>query len=160
MIRNVPKLPTDLLAGIVRKLLDALKIDRVTSDVLPYILDALKSISLCKTSHLGHRDIVTFITYALHDEQAFPSAVSSVSKITRNGSIRSPRPETASRMPGGTSGDVLTKAEIGVKVLEMYAEVLCAWDSVSATLIKKFDLQVPPRVSHLVVHILASVTKL
>lgn len=39
--------------------------------------------------------------------------------------------------------NALSKAEIGIKMLEMYSQVLCAYDNVA--LVKKFDLQVPPR---------------
>lgn len=136
-------------------MLDALKADRVTSEVLPEILHALKSLCICKNSHLNHRDIATFVTYALQDERAVQPATSSLAKGTRYGSI--PAQSTASprsRIPSSpnhsenTAGTArLSQTEIGISVLEMYAEVLCAWDNTSY--IKKFDHQVPTKVTFL-----------
>lgn len=137
---------TDSLPGILRKLLDALKVDSITSEVLPEILHALRAISLCRTSHLGHRDIVTFITYALHDEKAFQPTMSSAVRSPRNGRLRTTRgsaPEPPSREITANHKR-LTQMEIGVSVLKLYAEVLCTGDS--NLLLKKFDLQVPTRV--------------
>lgn len=127
-------------------MLDALKVDSVTAEVLPCILQALRSISLCRNSHISHRDFATFITYALHDEQALGPMLSST-KSARSASVRTARtPTLDNATPPAALQSVdsfLSKREIGTRVLETYAQVLCAYDNVA--LIKKFDLQVPPR---------------
>ncbi|KAL1303652.1 hypothetical protein AAFC00_007008 [Neodothiora populina] len=131
---------------IVRKLLDALKVDGVTSEVLPHILHALKSICLCRSSHLNHREIATFITFALHDDQALSRGSPSMAKVVRSISIRGPRastPDSPTRTKDEPPMPTLSKIDIGSRVLEMYSQVLCAFDN--ASLIKKFELHVPPR---------------
>jgi hypothetical protein len=87
---------------VVRRFLDALKVDSISSEVLPEILHALRALSLCKTAHLNHRDIATFITYALHDDRASQSA-NPLLKTPRNRStsikLSSPRLITPELLP-------------------------------------------------------------
>ncbi|GAB7347328.1 hypothetical protein MBLNU459_g4272t1 [Dothideomycetes sp. NU459] len=136
---------------VVRRTLDALKADRVTPEVLPEILHTLKSLCVCKNSHLNHRDIATFITYALQDERAMQSATPLLGKGMRQGSMAgqfaaSPRikvPNSPRFAEDSAGSRPLTQAEIGISVLETYAEVLCAWDNNAH--IKKFDHQVPTK---------------
>lgn len=134
-------------------MLDALKADRVTSEVLPEIVHALKSLCVCKNAHLNHRDIATFITYALQDERAAHSNASSLAKGMRHGSMAgqstaSPRgkvPSSPYLLENKAGSSWLSQTEIGISVLEMYTEVLCAWDNNAH--IKKFDHQVPTKVN-------------
>ncbi|KAI5201148.1 beach-domain-containing protein [Aureobasidium subglaciale] len=139
---------------VVRRFLDALKVDSISSEVLPDILHALRALSLCKTAHLNHRDIATFITYALHDDRAIQSANPLLrTPRNRSTSIKSltPRlvtPETAS--PTSGSPPRLSQSNLGVSVVETYSEVLCGFET--STHIKRFDQQVPTR---WILHLLA-----
>lgn len=119
--------------------------DHVTSDVLPEILQALRAICLCRSAHLNHRDIATFITYALHDERALQSSAHTNSRSARSGSIRTPHRRSSPEHPD-MGEERLTKAEIGISVLKMYAAALSAWDSNS--LIRRFDHSVPTKASY------------
>ncbi|THW23968.1 beach-domain-containing protein [Aureobasidium pullulans] len=141
---------------VVRRFLDALKVDPISSDVLPEILHALRALSLCKTAHLNHRDIATFITYALHDDRALQSANPLLrTPRNRSTSIKSPSPrlitpETASPTSTSQSAGRLSQSSLGVSVVETYSEVLCGFET--STHIKRFDQQVPTR---WILHLLA-----
>jgi len=141
---------------VVRRFLDALKVDSISSEVLPEILHALRALSLCKTAHLNHRDIATFITYALHDDRALQSA-NPLLRSPRNRStsikLSSPRlitPEALSPNSGSPGTARLSQSSLGVSVVETYSEVLCGFET--NTHIKRFDQQVPTR---WILHLLA-----
>ncbi|KAI4729600.1 beach-domain-containing protein [Aureobasidium sp. EXF-10728] len=143
---------------VVRRFLDALKVDPISPEVLPEILHALRALSLCKTAHLNHRDIATFVTYALHDDRALQST-NPLLKTPRNRSasikLHSPRmvaPETFSPSSPSESPSTarLSQSSLGVSIVETYSEVLCGFET--NTHIKRFDQQVPTR---WILHLLA-----
>ncbi|KAG9719888.1 beach-domain-containing protein, partial [Aureobasidium melanogenum] len=141
---------------VVRRFLDALKVDPVSTEVLPEVLHALRALSLCKTAHLNHRDIATFITYALHDDRALQST-NPLLRTPRNRStsikLSSPRlttPETSSPTSTSPSTHKLSQSNLGISIVETYSEVLCGFET--NTHIKRFDQQVPTR---WILHLLA-----
>lgn len=122
---------TDLFCtGIVKRLLDALKAEPISEDVMPHFLAAFGSLIKCNFNAEVHRTIALFITYTFHS--------------TSNSNPRSPRPSSAVGTPtgAGNSGKVgfrrstvdslhgsglktLTKKQVGVKILELYTGLLC-----------------------------------
>ncbi|KAG9946823.1 beach-domain-containing protein, partial [Aureobasidium melanogenum] len=141
---------------VVRRFLDALKVDPISAEVLPEVLHALRALSLCKTAHLNHRDIATFITYALHDDRALQST-NPLLRTPRNRStsikLSSPRlatPETPSPTSTSPSTHKLSQSNLGISIVETYSEVLCGFET--NTHIKRFDQQVPTR---WILHLLA-----
>jgi hypothetical protein len=135
---------------LVRRFLDALKVDPISSEVLPEILHALRALCLCKTTHLNHRDLATFITYALHDDRAVQSANSTLKTPRKRSaaslktlSPRLPTHEAMDPIAPSRSATMLSQSSLGVNIVETYSEVLCGFET--TTHIKRFDQQVPTR---------------
>ncbi|PSR76926.1 beige/BEACH domain-containing protein [Coniella lustricola] len=114
---------------IVKRLLDALKAETMSEDVLPHFLAAFESLIRCNFSTEVHRTIALFITYTFHS--------------SANSQPRTPRPSSGIGTPiatyarknglrrstvdsvNGSGLRNMTKKEIGVKILELYTNLLC-----------------------------------
>lgn len=136
---------------IVRKLLDALKIDPITPEALPELLAALEALTLCSTAHTVHRDVATFIAYSLQHERAMPTmALAPFKRPHRSSVVNRSASVRLSASPLNTPGlnmirpNALSQAELGISVLRMYTDLLCAPDNLVH--LKRFSKQVPPRV--------------
>jgi len=120
---------TTFYAGIIKRLLDALKAETISEDILPHFMESFEILVRCNYSAEVHRSLALFITYAFHT----PSG--SVLKTPRPGGAShssSPGPGIMKRptldlnsvsVAGGTK--LLTKKQLGVKILEMYTRMLC-----------------------------------
>ncbi|OLN96672.1 WD repeat and FYVE domain-containing protein 3 [Colletotrichum chlorophyti] len=115
-------------SGIVKRLLDAMKAELISEEVLPHFMDALEHLVKCNYTAEVHRSLALFITYAYHSPTASlvrsPRPVSVV--------VRSPTPGVARRAtfdtssPSNTSPSrFLTKQQLGAKILGMYSNLLC-----------------------------------
>lgn len=111
----------------MKRLLDALKAEAVSEDVMPHFLAAFESLIRCNFNAEVHRTIALFITYTFHS--------------SANSQPRTPRPSSAIGVPiantragfrrstvdsiNGSGLRNLTKKQVGVKVLELYTKLLC-----------------------------------
>ncbi|KAK3310818.1 uncharacterized protein B0T15DRAFT_51070 [Chaetomium strumarium] len=129
---------------IIKRLLDALKAETISEDIMPHFMASFESLVRCSYSAEVHRAIALFITYAFH------TPAGSRPRTPRPPSILSGRPAPAAglsmlRRPtleGGhppspaASSRMLSKKQLGVKILEMYTRLLCEPASVAD--IRKF----------------------
>ncbi|TGZ78286.1 beach-domain-containing protein [Ascodesmis nigricans] len=127
---------------IVRKLLFALKGEAFSREIIPDFLDAFKVLVKSNLSADVLRSISLFITYSMHKHN--PNRPLRVKKSNVN--LRRPGLTTtttkilttsaalASELPEGSG---FTRQELGVKVLQMFHDVLCE-DGHGTANIKKF----------------------
>lgn len=135
----------DLPTGIVKRMLDALKAETISENVMPHFLDAFESLIKCNFNAEVHRTIALFITYTFHS--------------SANSQPRTPRPLSAITPTNGRTGlrratvdsangahlPVLTRKQVGVKILALYTRLLC--DKGNFTDIHKFARTVTNKVS-------------
>ncbi|KAI0402483.1 beige/BEACH domain-containing protein [Xylaria palmicola] len=123
---------------VIKRLLDALKADPLSEDVLPFFLDAIKQLVKCSYNTEVHRSIALFITYAFHSPaRSLPRTPKSTSNFDKSTSgIQLRRPTINSNRT--TEGPVRTlfKKEIGVRILSIYAQLLC--EKGNLAIIRKF----------------------
>lgn len=111
----------------MKRLLDALKAEAISQDVMPHFLVAFESLIKCNFNAEVHRTIALFITYTFHS--------------SANSQPRTPRPSSAIGAPpinsrvglrrttvdsvNGSGLRSLTKKQVGVMILELYTRLLC-----------------------------------
>lgn len=119
----------------VRRLLDALKGESVSTAAFPKFRGAFKALLGCGMKEDYHRCIALFIAYALYDSRA----QSKRPTISKQGSLRvssnraTPSPgrlsaastRSVSPQQGVAPSTLLSQGELGVRILEVYTEVLC-----------------------------------
>lgn len=116
-------------AGIVKRLLDALRAETMSEDVLPHFLSAFESLIKCNFSTEVHRTIALFITYTFHSsansQPRTPRPASSIGvpTVTTNRRVGLRRSTVDSVTGSGLR--TLTKKQVGVKILELYTNLLC-----------------------------------
>lgn len=136
--------------GIVKRMLDAMKGEVVTCEVLPHLMGALEVLVRANFSPEVMKFLSLFLTFAFHVPASgvarTPKPVSSASRSSTPGPARRPtldisRPES----PGTSHG--LTKKQLGTRVLTMYSNMLCAKGDGDS--IKKFARTVTNKVRSL-----------
>ncbi|KAL1627864.1 Beige protein-like 1 [Diplodia seriata] len=137
---------------IIKRLLDALKGESFTGEVFPHFLNAFKALLKCSVSSDILRSLALFITFALQESKTLvnrPLRSSSSAKQLRRAPTQpllpNSTPSTRSMTPSiQAESEVLSKKELGVKILEAYAAFLC--DDASATEIRRFAKTVTNKV--------------
>ncbi|KAH0538184.1 hypothetical protein FGG08_005200 [Glutinoglossum americanum] len=128
------------LYSIVKKLIGAMKVDTFSPEVFPEFMAAFKSLVSSNMSSDVLRSLSLFITYALHKSDHQPARTLRSRKSTlqiRQKAATSPaRSGTITQFQPGTNSNTLSRSQIGVKVLEMYSELLC--EETGTVNIKKF----------------------
>ncbi|KAJ4298638.1 beige protein-like 1 [Collariella sp. IMI 366227] len=115
---------------IIKRLLDALKGETISEDIIPHFMASFESLVKCNYNAEVHRSIALFVTYAFHippgslSRTPKPRSASSRSTTPGPGLLRRPFVEAgpASSIP---ISKMLTKKQLGVKILDMYARLLC-----------------------------------
>ncbi|TVY58257.1 Beige protein-like [Lachnellula cervina] len=124
---------------IVRRFLDALKAETFPRDVFPAFIEAFTSLVKCNMTAEVLRALSLFITYAYHKPTNSATRTPNKGQFgtlpSRSGTITK-RPSLATFLDGNIVSTNLSKRELGTKILEMYAGLLCE-DSSSSNL-KKF----------------------
>jgi hypothetical protein len=139
-----------IVAGIVKRFLDALKAESFLREVFPSFVDALTSLVKSNMTSEVFRSLSLFITYAYHKPATSATRTpkgKSGTLPSRSTSISSgPRRPTVNVLFDGKDviSTSMTKRELGNKILEMYAELLCEKGSNSN--IKKFARTVTNKV--------------
>ena len=138
------------VAGIVKRLLDAMKGEGISEEVLPHFMEAFENLVMSNLSQEVMRSISLFITYAFHVPP--PSQM----RTPRPGNAASrpstPRPGPVRRTTGEMSGTnspalgikYMSKKQLGTKVLSMYSRILCQKGNTNN--IKKFARTVTNKV--------------
>ncbi|KAG9237943.1 hypothetical protein BJ875DRAFT_540065 [Amylocarpus encephaloides] len=122
---------------IVRRLLDALKAESFPREVFPSFMEAFTSLAKSNLTADVLRSLSLFVTYAYHK----PTSSASRTPKGQSGTIpgystsvsNSPRRPTVSVLFDGkdVASTALSKRELGNRVLEMYADLLCEKGSTS-----------------------------
>ncbi|KAF9879515.1 beige beach domain-containing protein [Colletotrichum karsti] len=113
---------------IVKRLLDAMKAESISEDVLPHFMSALEHLVKCNYTAEVHRALALFITYAYHSPTASlvrtPRPVSAANRSPTRGFARRATFDSNSPSNASTSR-FLTKKQLGAKILGMYSDLLC-----------------------------------
>lgn len=141
------------IVGIVKRFLDALKAESFSQDVFPAFMEALTSLVKCNLTAEVFRSLALFITYAYHQGGGtvarIPNKSQTVTGLNRLGTLSGgPKRPTINTLVDvrEASSRVLTKRQLGTKILEMYTDLLCEKGSTSN--IKKFARTVTNKVVH------------
>ncbi|KAK4151448.1 hypothetical protein C8A00DRAFT_17139 [Chaetomidium leptoderma] len=115
---------------IIKRLLDALKAETISEDIMPHFMASFESLVKCNYNAEVHRSIALFITYAFHTPPGSlprtPKPASSNSRSTTPGLGILRRPTAEISPLSSTMGSkMLTKKHLGVRILEMYTRLLC-----------------------------------
>ncbi|TKA64290.1 hypothetical protein B0A49_09770, partial [Cryomyces minteri] len=144
-------------ARIVKRFLEAMKGETFSQEIFPHFLRAFRAATKGSMSSAVIRDLCQFITYALQDRRAFSTLRprSSVVQMRRRTThlpstptLGSPRLANGSHVTNPSTE--LSRAEMGIRSLEMFTDLLCDGDSTA--LLKKFATTVTNR---WVLHLLA-----
>jgi hypothetical protein len=135
--------------GIIKRLLDALKAETLSHDIMPHFMASFESLVKCNYNAEVHRSIALFITYAFHipagslPRTPKPASASSRPTTPALGILRRPTAEI-SPLTSVTGSKMLSKKQLGVKILEMYTRLLC--DKTNLADIRKFAKTVTNKV--------------
>lgn len=115
---------------IIKRLLDALKAEPVLEDVVPYLVESLECLIKCNYSQEVHRSLALFITYTFHPTSGAGSSHPRTPKpqsATSRSTTPVPRATLNVGPPIGLGPPpkVLTRKQLGTRILELYANMLC-----------------------------------
>ena len=136
--------------GIVKRFLDALKAESFPREVFPSFIEAFTSLVKSNMTAEVFRSLSLFITYAYHkpagSASRTPKGKSGTLPTRSTSTSDGPTRPTVSVIFDGkdVASTSLTKRELGNKILEMYAELLCEKGSTSN--IRKFARTVTNKV--------------
>lgn len=145
--------PVLISTGIIRKLLDALKVNPFSSDILLDFAAALRSLVESNASAEVFRALSLYITYALRKHSSTPtkSFSSTQSTLSSRRTPLSPMTTESSRTVPSTINQHIISQDLGltdmqraIMVLDVYADLLCATSD--STHIKKFGRTVTNKV--------------
>lgn len=136
--------------GIVKRLLDSIRGDSMSEDVLDHFMKALEALVRTNLSQEVLRSLSLFVSYAFYT----PSPATSRSSRPLSAVSRSSTPGFGKRGTGDFSrthsplpeSKQLPKKLLGKHVLSMYSDVICGKGSINN--IKKFARAVTNKVSH------------
>ncbi|RKF65021.1 Beige protein-like protein 1 [Erysiphe neolycopersici] len=123
---------------VVKRFLDALKGETFSEDIFPSFLEAFTGLVKCNLCAEVFRSLALFITYSLFKPQT-PNPRNS----RNNSSISSPmqaslkRPRLVTISCKQPQNNNVTKRQCGIKILEMYSDILCERGNTSN--IRKFS---------------------
>lgn len=142
----------DVVLGVTKKWLEALKMDRFTADTFDCFLDAFKTILTPQPSAECLRSLAMFITYARHTPQKRESSPLRPSKSTAIFGEAIPKKQplitTSSLNPSISDTNLrseLDRGQIALRVMELYTYLLCDKNDTVTT--RKFAKIVTNRVS-------------
>lgn len=138
---------------IIKRLLDAMKVETVSEEILPYFLKSFESLVRCNYNAEVHRSLALYITYALHSPASanlsrtprpLGAAGRSSASLGGGGLQRRHTGSSSTGVGGSESSSVsvadksrnLTKKQLGVRILKLYEQLLCEKGTVAN--IRKF----------------------
>lgn len=136
--------------GISKKWLEALKSETFTDETFGYFLKTFKTMITRNVSADSMRSLALYITYAIHKPRQVTSMPLRGKSIklnigppSRRKTLGSPSPKPVNQQHEPTPQ--LTQLQVALKILELYAELLCQKDDF--TNIHKFARTVTNKVS-------------
>ncbi|KAK1758660.1 beige protein 1 [Echria macrotheca] len=141
---------------IIKRLLDALKGETISEEILPHFMASFESLVKCNYNAEVHRSLALFITYAFHTPAGSlartpkpGSATSRSASISRAGTptlgiLKRPTVDIASSSPAD-GPKLLSKKQLGTTILAMYARLLC--EKQNLTDMRKFAKAVTNKVT-------------
>lgn len=139
---------------VVRRLIEALKSEDFSPDIVPSVMEALKALLDNSSAATMYRELAMFVAYGLQDERALaqrpPKSMASVVNLRQkagmwaNRSMASSRPSTPGT-PGGAriANTGCSRADLAIQVLQLLEDILC--DERSTTPMRRFNRAVPNR---------------
>ncbi len=138
----------------MKRFLDALKAETFLHEVFPSFMEALHCLVKCNMTAEVFRALALFITYAYHKPTSSsasrtPKGLAGTLPVRSKASAEAPRRPALNTMLDGQDivSTTLSKRQLGNKVLEMYADLLC--EKGNALNIRKFAKTVTNKVSFL-----------
>ncbi|TPX10649.1 uncharacterized protein E0L32_008383 [Thyridium curvatum] len=120
---------------VTKRLLDAVKGESISEEVLPHFLSAFETLIRCNYNAEVHRSLALFITYALHTQPtSLPRTPKPLSALSRS-STPKPLLDTNGSVSANNS-KILNKRQLAVRILGMYTRMLC--EKGNLTDIRKF----------------------
>lgn len=129
----------------MKKLLLALKSEIFSADILPEFMQAFKALVKTNMSADVLRSLSLFITYSLHKHSPARPLRTKKSNVQLKKASTGDIVNLPTRSLQEFKRDESSRQQIGVMVLQMYAELLCE-DDPSASNIKKFARTVTNKV--------------
>lgn len=125
--------------------------------MLPHFMTSFESLVKCNFNSEIHRSIALFVTYAFHTPSASSARPRRPSTGTRRsnspvpavpGACRRPTLELTGAWSAGTinASRLLSRRQLGVKMLEMYTRLLCERDKLDD--VRRFAKTVTNKVTH------------
>jgi hypothetical protein len=132
--------------GVVKRLLDALKADPLPESVLPFFLDTIEQLVRCSYNTEVHRSLALFITYTFHSPARSLPRTPKIASLHDNShnNVTSRRPTVDSKGMTESITRILTKKEIGARILDIYSQLLC--EKGNLAIIRKFAKTVTNKV--------------
>ncbi|KHJ35979.1 putative beige beach domain-containing protein [Erysiphe necator] len=123
---------------VVKRFLDALKAEAFYEDIFPSFLEAFTSLVKCNLCVEVFRSLALFITYSLYKPQASnPRNAKNALNIPSTPQTSSKRPRIVTISSCESRKNYVTKRQCGIKVLEIYSNILCERGNTSN--IRKFS---------------------
>ncbi|CAK7567360.1 MAG: Beige protein-like 1 [Sporothrix epigloea] len=132
---------------IIKRLLDAMKVESISEEVLPFFLKSFASLVRCNYNAEVHKALALYITYALYNPPATspsqgleplkaigrPSScsVSSMPCQKTGGTLSGTAGSVSSSLAGAGRAKALTKKQLGVRILRLYEQLLCEKSAVA-----------------------------
>lgn len=139
---------TIVALGIVKRLLDAMKGEAISEEVVPQFMGAFEALVRSNLSQEVMRSLSLFITYAFHLPTSIGSRTPRLSLATSRSSTPGPfKSGTRDRSDSsglGSGTRTVSKKQLGTNVLSLYSRILCERGSFSN--IKKFAKTVTNKV--------------
>ncbi|KAI1392104.1 beach-domain-containing protein [Hypoxylon trugodes] len=120
---------------IVKRLLDAVKSEPLLETVLPFFISTIKNLVKCNYNTEVHQSLALFITYAFHPpSRSLPRTPKPPNRRASHSVLSRPLVD----VNGASGNDIksLTKKEVGIRLLEMYSQLLCERGNLA--IIRKF----------------------
>ncbi|KAK5988615.1 Beigehomolog 1-like protein [Cladobotryum mycophilum] len=126
---------------IVKRLLDAMKGESISEDVVPQFMSAFEALVRSNLSQEVMRALSLFITYAFHvpalSISRTPRYAAAISRSSTPGlTKRNVAEGSGTSTPSPAATKSMTKKQLGTRVLSMYCRILC--EKGNLNLIKKF----------------------
>lgn len=108
-----------------------MKAETLSEAIMPHFMASFESLVKCNYNAEVHRSIALFITYAFHTPPGSlprtpkPGFATSRSTTPGLGVLRRPTIEMGTAPSSAAGSQMLTKKQLGVKILDMYARLLC-----------------------------------
>ncbi|CAK7273447.1 Beige protein-like 1 [Sporothrix epigloea] len=141
---------------VIKRLLDAMKVESISAEILPYFIKTFANLVRYNYNAEVHKSLALYITYTLytspassllrsprnHGETPVTGRSDSFSAgripCRRNGGKLSVAVDSQSYLlPVAGTAKILTRKQLGVRILELYEELLC--DKSALTIISKFS---------------------